>query len=72
MRIAAVLAMVAGAAHSAPLHACASDIDFPPFVFTASSGFAEGAQAAHAAYKLVHPGEALHFEYSTTSGVPKA
>ncbi len=35
------------------------------------SGFAESAQAAHAAYKLVHPGEALHFEYSTTSGVPK-
>jgi thioredoxin reductase (NADPH) len=34
-------------------------------------GFAEAAQAAHAAYKLVHPGEALHFEYSTTSGVPK-
>ena len=35
------------------------------------SGFAEAAQAAHAAYKLVHPNEALHFEYSTTSGVPK-
>lgn len=35
------------------------------------SGFAEAAQAAHAAYKIVHPGEALHFEYSTTSGVPK-
>jgi len=35
------------------------------------SGFAEAAQAAHQAYKLVHPGEALHFEYSTTSGVPK-
>lgn len=35
------------------------------------SGFAEAAQAAHAAYKIVHPGEVLHFEYSTTSGVPK-
>lgn len=35
------------------------------------SGFAESAQAAHAAYKLVHPNEALHFEYSTTSGIPK-
>jgi len=35
------------------------------------SGFAESAQAAHAAYKIVHPGEVLHFEYSTTSGVPK-
>ena len=36
------------------------------------SGFAEAAQAAHAAYKIVHPGEVLHFEYSTTSGVPTA
>jgi thioredoxin reductase (NADPH) len=36
------------------------------------SGFAEAAMAAHAAYKLVHPGEALHFEYSTTKGVPQA
>jgi thioredoxin reductase (NADPH) len=34
------------------------------------SGFAEAAQAAHAIYPLVHPGEALHFEYSTTKGVP--
>lgn len=34
------------------------------------SGFAEAALAAHAAHPLVHPGEALHFEYSTTSGVP--
>ena len=29
------------------------------------------ALAAHAIFPLVHPGEALHFEYSTTSGVPK-
>lgn len=35
------------------------------------SGFAEAASAAHTAYKIVHPGEVLHFEYSTTSGVPK-
>jgi thioredoxin reductase (NADPH) len=34
------------------------------------SGFAEAAQAAHAIHPLVHPGEALHFEYSTTKGVP--
>lgn len=36
------------------------------------SGFAEAAQAAHAAYSIVHPGTAYHFEYSTTSGVPSA
>ncbi len=34
------------------------------------SGFAEAAAAAHAIHPLVHPGQALHFEYSTTSGVP--
>ncbi len=35
------------------------------------SGFAEAAQAAHAARALIYPNEVLHFEYSTTSGVPK-
>jgi len=34
------------------------------------SGFAEAALAAHAIYPLVHPGEVLHFEYSTMKGVP--
>jgi thioredoxin reductase (NADPH) len=34
------------------------------------TGFAEAASAAHAIFPLVHPGEALHFEYSTTKGVP--
>jgi len=34
------------------------------------SGFAEAAAAAHAIYPLAHPGEVLHFEYSTTKGVP--
>jgi thioredoxin reductase (NADPH) len=33
-------------------------------------GFAEAAQAAHAAREIVHPGEALHFEYSTSKGTP--
>jgi thioredoxin reductase (NADPH) len=34
------------------------------------SGFSEAAMAAHAMHPLVHPDEALHFEYSTTKGVP--
>jgi thioredoxin reductase (NADPH) len=34
------------------------------------TGFAEAAAAAHAIHPLVHKGEALHFEYSTTKGVP--
>jgi thioredoxin reductase (NADPH) len=34
------------------------------------SGFAEAALAAHAIFPLARPGEALHFEYSTLTGVP--
>lgn len=34
------------------------------------TGFAEAAAAAHAAFARVFPGEALHFEYSTTKGLP--
>lgn len=34
-------------------------------------GFSEAALATHAAYALVHPDEALHWEYSTTKGVPE-
>jgi len=34
------------------------------------TGFAEAAIAARSAYALVHPEQPLHFEYSTTSGIP--
>lgn len=33
-------------------------------------GFSEAAVAAHAIFPIAHPGEALHFEYSTSKGVP--
>jgi thioredoxin reductase (NADPH) len=33
-------------------------------------GFAEGAMAAHAIHPIVYPDKALHFEYSTSKGVP--
>ena len=33
-------------------------------------GFAEAAMAAHAIHPIVYPDKALHFEYSTTKGVP--
>lgn len=33
-------------------------------------GFSEAAMAAHAIFPVVHPDQALHFEYSTTKGVP--
>ena len=36
------------------------------------NGFAEAATAAHQAYKYVFPGKTLHFEHSTTKGVPGA
>ena len=36
------------------------------------AGFSEAAFAAHAIRPLVYPGEALHWEYSTTKGVPAA
>ena len=36
------------------------------------TGFAEAAQAAHAIRARIYPDEVLHFEYSTTKGVPGA
>jgi len=33
-------------------------------------GFSEAAMAAHSAYPIVHKGQVLHFEYSTTKGTP--
>lgn len=36
------------------------------------TGFSEAALAAHAAFALARPGQALHFEYSTVKGVPAA
>ncbi len=58
-------------ASSAPGVFAAGDIcSYPGKLKLILSGFAEAARAAHSAYDVVHPGEALHFEYSTTSGVP--
>lgn len=34
------------------------------------TGFAEAAQAAHAIRNLIYPNEIVHFEYSTTKGIP--
>lgn len=33
-------------------------------------GFSEAAMAAHAIHPIIYPDQPLHFEYSTTSGVP--
>lgn len=58
-------------ATSAPGIFAAGDIaTYPHKLKLILSGFAEAAAAAHAAHTVARPGEVLHFEYSTTSGVP--
>ena len=45
-------------------------ISYPGKLKLILTGFAEAALAAHSARQHLHPDEALHFEYSTTQGVP--
>ncbi len=45
-------------------------VSYPGKLKLILQGFSEAAVAAHAMHPIVHPGEALHFEYSTTKGVP--
>lgn len=60
-----------GCATSAPGVFAIGDIaTYPGKLKLILCGFAEAAQAAHAIHPLVRPGEALHFEYSTSKGVP--
>jgi thioredoxin reductase (NADPH) len=54
------------------LFAIGDIVTYPGKLKLILTGFAEAAAAAHAIYPLVHPGEALHFEYSTTQGIPGA
>ncbi len=62
-----------GCATSAPGIFAIGDIaTYPGKLKLILCGFSEAAQAAHAIHPLVHPGEALHFEYSTSKGVPGA
>jgi thioredoxin reductase (NADPH) len=61
---------------------CATNIDgvfaigdiatYPGKLKLILQGFSEAAMAAHAIHPRVFPGEALHFEYSTSKGVPAA
>jgi thioredoxin reductase (NADPH) len=61
----------ANAATSAPGIFAIGDIArYPGKLKLILSGFAEAAAAAHGIHPLVHPGEVLHFEYSTTKGLP--
>jgi thioredoxin reductase (NADPH) len=58
------------ASNAAGIFAIGDIATYPGKLKLILSGFAEAAQAAHAAFPLVHVGEALHFEYSTTKGIP--
>jgi thioredoxin reductase (NADPH) len=61
----------ATAATSAPgIFAIGDIVTYPGKLKLILSGFAEAAMAAHAIYKLVYPDKELHFEYSTTKGLP--
>jgi len=52
------------------LFAIGDIVSYPGKLKLILTGFAEAAHAAHSAYSAVHPDEELHFEYSTTQGVP--
>ncbi len=52
------------------LFAIGDIVTYPGKLKLILTGFCEAAMAAHAAYPLIHPDEALHFEYSTTKGPP--
>jgi thioredoxin reductase (NADPH) len=52
------------------IYASGVSADYPHKLTLLLSGFGEAAQAAHAAYRVVNPGQALNFEHSTSSGLP--
>jgi thioredoxin reductase (NADPH) len=52
------------------IHAIGDVATYPGKLKLILQGFSEAAIAAHAIHALVFPGEALHFEYSTSKGVP--
>ncbi len=54
------------------VHAIGDIASYPGKLKLILQGFSEAAMAAHAIHPRVFPGQALHFEYSTTKGVPLA
>ena len=52
------------------IHAIGDIVTYPGKLKLILSGFSEAAMAAHKIYNLVWPDKHLHFEYSTTRGVP--
>lgn len=56
----------------AGIYAVGDIADCPGKLKLILTGFAEAAAAAHHAHGMVFPDKALHFEYSTTKGIPDA
>ena len=54
------------------VHAIGDIATYPGKLKLILQGFSEAAMAAHAIHPRVFPGTALHFEYSTSKGVPAA
>lgn len=54
------------------IHAIGDMATYPGKLKLILQGFSEAAMTAHAIHPRVFPGEALHFEYSTSKGVPAA
>ncbi|MEM7121036.1 MAG: NAD(P)/FAD-dependent oxidoreductase [Pseudomonadota bacterium] len=54
------------------IYAIGDIVTYPGKLKLILSGFSEAAMAAHAIRPLVYPDEELHFEYSTTKGLPGA
>jgi thioredoxin reductase (NADPH) len=44
--------------------------DYPGKLNLILTGFAEAALAVHSAYKRIHPDKVMHFEHSTSKGIP--
>ncbi|MEI6986518.1 MAG: NAD(P)/FAD-dependent oxidoreductase [Rhodospirillaceae bacterium] len=59
-----------GATNRPGLFAAGDIATYPGKLKLILTGFAEAAQAAHAIRPLIFPDDILHFEYSTTKGVP--
>jgi len=60
------------ATNAAAVFAIGDVVSYPGKLKLILTGFAEAAVAARSAYALIHPETPLHFEYSTTSGIPAA
>ncbi|MGF1623268.1 MAG: NAD(P)/FAD-dependent oxidoreductase [Alphaproteobacteria bacterium] len=54
------------------VYAVGDIVTYPGKLKLILSGFSEAAMAAHDIYGRVYPDQALHFEYSTTKGLPGA